>query len=138
MSNSSKKLTPFDFINSINSSSKTNLMADGDLETKKQYVPYIVNRTMSYFLETALIANEMNCNHRLDPQMQYDFYRYIVRPGKRFAKWIKPEEIEDLAVIAEYYGISQVKAKAALSILSKDDIKHMKAHISHGGMKKNK
>lgn len=131
-----KKLSPFDFINAINSSSKQNLMEDP--EAKKQYLPYIVNRQFSYFQDTVLLANEMNSNHRLDQQMQYDFLRYTVRPRKRFSRWIKPEEIEDLDVVSKYYKINREKAKVALKILTPSAIKSLRAAVFCGGLKKNK
>ena len=131
------KLSPFDFVNSINSPSKQNLM-ENNIEAKKSYLPYIINRQFSYFRDTVLLANEMNASNKLDAQMQYDFYRHTVRPQKRFSKWIKPEQIEDLNTISRYYGISQENAKSALSILSKDTIKSMKNMILRGGMSKDK
>jgi len=137
MSSGSKKLSPFDFINSISSPSKPNLMA-GDPESKKQYLPYIVNRQLSYFQDTVLLSNEMNQSHKLDNQMQYDFLRHTVRAKKRFAKWIKPEEIEDINVVAEYYGMSKEKARAALSILDKSAIESMRKSIFCGGLAKDK
>ena len=45
---------PFDFLNAINDT-KVNVMVDDIAE--KQYLPFIVNRGLSYFLETVLYAN---------------------------------------------------------------------------------
>jgi hypothetical protein len=51
------KYSPFDFLKAINET-KENLIVDD--ETEKQYSPYMINRGLSYFNDTVLIANEMN------------------------------------------------------------------------------
>lgn len=83
-------MNPFDFLNEINYG-KNNIMVDDIVE--KQYNPFMVNRGLSYFQDTVLMANEMNVNHHLDNRLQFDFFINIVRKRKRFSKWFKPEEI---------------------------------------------
>ena len=51
-------MTPFDYLNAINLTKK-NIFAEDPL-ADKEYVPYIVNRGLSYFPDTVLYANEMN------------------------------------------------------------------------------
>ena len=53
-------MKPFDYINSINFTKK-NLMrgTENDDLAEKGYVPYITNKTLSYFTDTLLYANEM-------------------------------------------------------------------------------
>ena len=131
------KLSPFDFINTLNSPGKKNLMED-DSEAKKAYLPYIINRQLSYFEDTILLANEMNASHKLDNQMQYDFYRHTIRPRKRFAKWVKPDNHEDLATISKYYGIDLEKARVASKILNSESIQSMREALSRGGLSKDK
>ena len=74
----------------------------------------------------------MNCNHSLDNKLQYSFLINIIRPSKRFAKWVKKEKDEDLEAVAEYYGYSRHAAKAALDILSSEHIKIIKKKIQKG------
>ena len=50
-------MTPFDYLNAINQS-KENLIVDELSE--KEYVPFVVNKGLSYFPDTILYANEMN------------------------------------------------------------------------------
>ena len=104
--------SPFDFLNEINYG-KNNLIVD-DI-TEKQYNPFMVNRGLSYFNDTVLMANEMNLNHHLDSRLQNDFLINIVRKKKRFSKWNKPETVSDVEVVKEYYGYSNEKARQALS-----------------------
>jgi len=67
----SSKMSPFDFLNAINLT-KENLIVDD--ETEKQYNAFMVNRGLSYFQDTALIANEMNLAPHLSSKPQFDFY----------------------------------------------------------------
>ena len=52
--------SPFDYANAINQT-KVDIMVD-DIE-EKSYSSYMVNRSLSYFPDTTLLANEMNINH---------------------------------------------------------------------------
>lgn len=123
-------MNPFDFVNAINSSKK-DLITD-DI-TEKQYAPYIVNRQLSYFQDTVLLANEMNRFHNLDNKLQFHFLLNTVRNRKRFSKWVKPEIESDLGVVKEYYGYSNDKARQALTILSPDQIETLKKETQKGG-----
>ena len=126
------KLTPFSYLNEINSSKK-DIMVDDIAEG--QYVPFVINRTLSYFQDTVLIANEMNKHHHLDNRLQFDFLKGIVRKRKRFTKWAKPDTDADLAVIKEYYGYSVTDATQALSLLSPEQISELKSKLYKGGKK---
>ena len=57
----------------------------------------------------------------------------IVRPRKRYNKWIKAEKIDDLEVIKEYHGYSTEKAKQVLPLLNSSVIEDMKRKITKGG-----
>lgn len=125
--------TPFDFLKSINQS-KEDIMVD-DIE-EKAYKSYFVNRSLSYFPDTVLLANEMNIHHHLDNRLQFDFLLNTVRAGKRFAKWAKAETPEHLEVVKEYYGYSDEKAKVALTLLSDKQIEELKQRVFKGGKRK--
>ena len=85
---------------------------------------------------TVHYANEMNLNHHLDNRLQNDFFINIITKKKRFSKWVKPSEIEDLDCIKEYYGYSNEKAKSILSLLTGDQIKEIKNRMTKGGRTK--
>jgi hypothetical protein len=120
-----------DYLNSINIS-KHNLMDESN-ECESGYPPYIINRCFSGFLDTILIANEMNLNSHLDKKLQYDFYINIIRPKKRFSPWIKKEKLDSLESIKQYYGYSDDKAKTALKILTEEQIEFIKSKLNRGG-----
>ena len=125
-------MNPFDYVNSINYTKK-NIMVD-DI-TEKAYVPYMVNRQLSYFPDTVLAANEMNRNHHIDNRLQFDFFINIIRKRKRFSKWYKPETISDLEAVKKYYGYSNEKARQVLTLLSPEHINELKRKVTTGGRK---
>jgi hypothetical protein len=122
-----------DWLNSINST-KDNLI-EKDPDCKKSYPPYIVNRSLSGFMDCILYVNEMNLNWNLDKDMQYSFYINIIRKKKRFAPWIRKDKVEDLEYVKKYYGYSNEKAYQALKILSKSQIDFIKKQLETGGNK---
>lgn len=128
----SNSLSPFDFVNAINSSKK-NIMTD-DID-EKQYNSFMVNRSLSYFQDTVLMANEMNINHHLDNRLQFDFFINIVRKRKRFSKWFKPESTSDVEVVKTYYGYSNEKARQVLTLLTKEQLEELKKKVYKGGRK---
>lgn len=111
-------MTPFDYLNSINS-------GKGNLDTS-DYVPFMVNRGLSYHNDTILLANEMNMRPAIDHKMQYDFYKNSVRPRKRFGKWHKAAKpTKDILVIQKAYNYSREKAEAIYSILTQTQLREL-------------
>tara|TARA_R100000278_G_scaffold107688_1_gene84479 strand:- start:178 stop:555 length:378 start_codon:yes stop_codon:yes gene_type:complete len=125
-------MNPFLFVNDI-THGKSNIMVDDIAE--KAYSPYMVNRSLSYFHDTVLMANEMNLNHHLDNRLQFDFLINIVRKKKRFSKWTKVQQNEDVEVIKQYYGYSNTKARQIHSLLTSDQINELKKKVYRGGKK---
>ena len=125
-------MSPFTFLNEINFGKKDIIVDD---ITEKQYNSIMVNRGLSYFKDTAVIANEMNINHHIDNRLQYDFLINMIRKKRRFSKWNKPQIIDDLDVIKEYYGYSNKQAKAVHNLLSSDKIGELRKKVYKGGKK---
>jgi len=126
-------MKPFDFVNSINFTKK-NLMRDSDNDelSEKSYAPYLTNKSLSYFTDTLLYANEMNKYHFLDNKLQYEFFLNSIRKKKRFAKWAKADSNDDLVMISEYYQISLSKAKDAIRILSHEQLSTIRNKMEQG------
>ena len=122
--------SPFDFANAINQTKK-DIMVD-DLE-EKSYSSYMVNRSLSYFPDTVLFANEMNIKHHLDNKLQFHFLLNTIRKGKRFSKWAKADNPKDIEVVKEYYGYSNEKAKVAITLLSDEQINELRLKVNKGG-----
>ena len=126
-------MNPFDYLNAINTTKK-DIMVDDISE--KAYTPFMVNRGLSYFPDTILYANEMNLPHHIDHRLQFDFFINIIKKKKRFSKWAKPINIENLELIKEYYGYSNEKAKSVLSLLNDAQINELKLRMYKGGKRK--
>ena len=126
---------PFDFIKAINTSK--NVMKNGDSLTEKDYIPFLVNRGLSFFQDTIIQVNEMNRLHFLDNKLQFDYLLNNIRPRKRWSKWLKPDKIDNLELVKEYFGFSNEKAKDALEVLTNEDIEDIKSKLAKGGMEKN-
>lgn len=126
-------MNPFEYVNAINTSKK-DIMID-DL-AEKAYVPFTVNRSLSYFSDTVLVANEMNKHHHIDKKLQFHFLINIIRKRKRFSKWNKPELVSDADVVKEYYGYTHEKARQVLPLLTPDQIMNLREKVSKGGRRK--
>jgi len=122
-----------DFLRSINQSKK-NLM-DEDPMTEKEYLPFVVNRTLSYFLDTVLYANEANIRNTADKKLQFDLLLNSIRSNRRFSRWLKPEENKDIDAIKEYYGYSNQRAKEVLDLLTGEQLSFIHESLSKGGFK---
>lgn len=122
--------TPFDYINSV-SHNKVNIMqdTDNDVLAEKGYNAYIVNKGLSYFPDTILYANMMNKNWQLDNKLQYNFLLNILRPKKRFAKWVKKQESTDIEIVKAYYKCNNVRANEYVKILTKDQITELETRM---------
>ena len=106
-----------------------------DAENERDYVPFVVNRSLSFHHDIVMFANQMNLVPNTDPLLQYHYLLNTVRGYKRpFQKWQKREIIEDLDAVKEYFGYSNEKAKEALSILSDAQIEQIKKNLNKGGL----
>ena len=104
-------------------------------ENERDYVPFVVNRSISFHLDMVMAANEMNMNPSTDNLLQYHYLLNTVRAYKRpFQKWQKRDTIENLDAVKEYYNYSNEKAKDALSLLSTAPIEEIKKSLNKGGL----
>lgn len=109
------------------------------LDNEKDYVPFVVNKAVSFHYDCVMYANQMNMLPNIDPILQYHYYLNSIRPYKRpFQKWHKRQELEDLEVVKEYYSYSNEKAKEALKVLSGDHIMEIKRLLDKGGLNNDK
>lgn len=106
-------------------------------ENEKDYVPYVVNRGLSFHYDCILYVNEMNRLPNTDGLLQYHYLLHSIRKYKRpFQKWQKRVDDDNLDLVKEYYGYSNEKAKDALKLLTKDQLKTIKGKLDKGGTKK--
>jgi hypothetical protein len=125
-----KEYTPFDFVDAIYSGK--NLITDES--TEKQYNSFLINRALSFGADTIIQANEMNCRPHLEKRMQNTFLLNMVRPKKRFNKWLKGKvKSEDVLAVQEYYGYSYKKARACTPLFSVEQLTIIKEKLYKGG-----
>lgn len=127
-------MSAFDYVNSL-SHKKNNMMKDTDNDelAESLYQPYLTNKAFSQYVDTILYANEMNIRHDIDNKLQYDYFLNSIRAQKRFTKWAKKDESDDVDIIKEYFKYSYAKAYQALSILSTEDVKLIRKKLEKGG-----
>ena len=123
-----------EYLNAINFTKK-DLMKSEDELWQKKYPAFIVNKLLSAFSDTVMFVNEMNRNHFLDIDMQFQFLLNSIRTKKRYSPFLRASKLKEIECVKEYYGYSIDKAKAALDILTKDEIKIIKEKLYKGGTK---
>jgi len=120
----------FDIIGQLSTSTIDNW---SDIE-EKDYVSFMVNRNFSLFVDTVMLANEMNKIHTIPKKWQYDFYRLAVQPKKkRFAKWHKPEKDETVELIMNTYKVNRQRAKSIYNLLNEESINTLRTLTNCGG-----
>jgi hypothetical protein len=123
-----------EYLNAINFTKK-DLMKSEDKEWIKKYPAFIVNKMLSAFSDTIMLVNEMNRNHFIDKDMQFQFLLNSIRPKKRFSPFLRASKLKEIECVKEYYGYSNDKAKSALDILTKEQLNLIKEKLFKGGTK---
>jgi len=121
-----------DYLKAINST-KNPLMDSEDEFIERDYVPFVVNRCLSFFPDTILQTNEMNIRCHSDKKMQFDFLCKTIRKSNRYSPWLKETLPEDIDTIKEYFNFNNRKSKEALEVLSDEQIQLIKNKLSKGG-----
>jgi hypothetical protein len=124
-------MNPFEFINSI-TYTKKDIMHDLN---ESEYESFLTNRALAYHQDCILYANEMNRRFDVPNKLQYQYLLNTIRKRKRFAKWIKPERIDDQKIVMEYYSVSREKAEEYISILSEKELIILKGRMNKGGVR---
>tara|TARA_R110002012_G_scaffold269182_2_gene453251 strand:- start:604 stop:999 length:396 start_codon:yes stop_codon:yes gene_type:complete len=122
-----------EYLNAINYT-KESLLDTEDESVEKEYTPFVVNRCLSYFIDTVLYVNEMNRLPHTDKKMQFEYLLTSIRKNKRYSKWLRRESEENLDLVKQFYGYSDTKAREILDIITDDDIIWMKQMIDTGGL----
>ena len=128
---------PFDYVNSI-ILGKNNMMRDTENDTlaEKVYKPWVVNKALSYFVDTILVANDMNIYHGLDKRPQYEYFINVIRRNKRWAKWVKDVESDDLDLVVKAYNCNPTVGREYLKLLTKSQLDHIRSTMVQGGTPK--
>jgi len=121
-----------DYLKAVNHT-KERLLDAEDEAWEKKYPPFIINKCVAPFPDTIMLVNEINQLPHLDKKLQFDFLINSLRPRKRYTPWLKAMKLENLEYVKEYYGYNNEKAKAALDILTDEQISAIKRKLYKGG-----
>lgn len=121
----------WDWYNSLNLT-KNNLL---DKENIKDYVPFVVNKSLSYHIDSVLLCNEMNRLHHVPHSAQYQFYLHLLKKRARYSKWHKAEISSDIELIKKYYDVNDSKAYEIQRVLSRNQILYIKNKLENCGLK---
>lgn len=125
-----------DWLKAINQTKQPLLDDPEDARDEAAYLPFVVNRCLSYFPDTIFQANEMNGKHGLANKMQFDYLLYAVKKRKRFSPWLKAEKPDDLDAVKKFYGYSNRRAVEALVLLTPEQIERIKHLLDTGGVRR--
>jgi len=124
-----------DYLGPINLTKKK-IMDCGDEQVERGYVPFVINRCLSYFADTIIFANEMNRFSHIGKKLQFDFYLNIIRVRNRFKAFDKRDDPELLGKVKEYYGCNNTKALEYMRILSEENLEYIEQKLDRGGKRK--
>lgn len=124
------EISPFEYVKSISETKNK-------LDDLSGYNSFLTNRALSLNIDCLMDSNIMNIFHNLPVNMQYDFYMNSIRKMKRYGKkWPKPTIDNDVDMISQYFKYSKDKAKAALNILTSDNLETIRRLLDKGGVQK--
>lgn len=116
----------WNLIDNVSYTKKWDQYSSSEVDTL--YVPYIVNKSLSYHADSLIYANELNQRAFIDKDLQYSFYLNTLRSRKRFSKWAKREDSEKLKIVMELFNYSPDKANQVLDLISDEQIKQLMHH----------
>jgi hypothetical protein len=100
----------FDYVNDV-SSTKVNMFKNHE-DAGAGYNPWLVNRSLSYSVDSVLFAQEMNEHAHLPAEMQHRFYLESLPARRRFARFEKSNLGAEVEALGKWYGINKRKAVA--------------------------
>ena len=122
----------FDFLKEI--TYKKNNIMDENLFVEREYNSYVINRFLSQHYDCIMQANEMNVRPYTDSKLQFDYLINTIRKNFRKAeKWLRPENLDDIACVQEFFNYSKGKARVAMEILTDKDLDMIKYKLRKGG-----
>lgn len=134
LSEHKKENMTFKFVEAV-SKSKKDLIKDAEIpeDMEKEYNPYITNKAFSFYVDTILHANEMNCKHWVFKDAQFRYYLGALRPRFRKTEWFKAKKDADLDNIQQYFQCNRTVAKQYMRVLSNENLQVINNKVSKGG-----
>ena len=131
MKNSSRKMTPFDFLKLVHD--KKIKWENLNEDEQKTYNKFIINRALGFNNNMLDIVNRLQ-GYDVTSKESFKYYQSMTGDKFRFNKWIKGSKdksfnSELLLKIASYLECSKKQASEYLNILSKKETKNLLKHI---------
>ena len=131
MKNSSRKVTPFDFLRLVHD--KKIKWEDLNEDEQKTYNKFIINRALGFNNNMLDIVNRLQ-GYDVTPKESFKYYQSMTGYKFKFNKWIKGNKEKSfnpelLFKIACYLECSKKQASEYLNILSKKETKNLLKHI---------
>ena len=102
-------MSPFDYLKAINETKEDVMLTPQD---ERKYSSFIVNRGLSFFMDTIFQVNEMNRNHHLDGRLQFDYLINNIRKKRRYSKWLKPEKLKNVQLVMSFYSFINLRGRS--------------------------
>lgn len=118
---------PFDYMNAISFTKED--MFENETEAETEYVPFLVNRGLSYHVDCILAAQEMNLRAHMPKKNQFRYLNAVILKSKRYGKWGKPEA-SDISLVMEYYKCGRETARLYMTVLKPEDIADIKKKMN--------
>lgn len=122
-------------INWFQEQEKDGILIDTD-QLEKEYLPFIINRTLSNSSDTVLYAQLMNERPFMTNKMQYDFLLRSIPAKKRFTPWQKRKQDDVIDTLMACFKVTRKRAEEYKKVLSEDQIKDILQKMNKGGLKK--
>lgn len=122
----------FDFVKAINSHNNIVEESSNPDYLIGEYIPFLINKNYSLYIDTIIYANDMNLNSSVDKRMQFDYFFNSIRPYKRFSKWPKPKNNEYINIISDYFKVNKRKATEICKILTTNQLEEIKEKLVKG------
>jgi len=120
-------MSVMDILSNISSSDTTMEYHESD------YKQRVINKGLSYFIDSILYVNEVNQRHYLTNKQHYDYLFNSLRKKKRFSKWHKKTPVDNVSLVMQTYKYNQQRAEEALKLLSDEQISALQKKFERGG-----
>ena len=113
----------FDFSKYLNS---INYTKENVFDPNDEYVPFLINRSMTYFTDTLLLSNNIaKYSNFSDNSAHYMYWICSVSKRRRFSKWNKTQVSNIVPAIVSIYNVSKKKAIEYEKCLTDDQKVHI-------------
>ena len=131
MKNSSRKMTPFDFLRLVHD--KKIKWEDLNEDEQKTYNKFIINRALGFNNNMLDIVNRLQ-GYDVTPKESFKYYQAMTDNKFRYNKWIKGQKTKSfnphlVAIVSTHLECSSKQAEDYLNILEKKEIKTMLKQI---------